>query len=191
MSCRAFRIGSDGENWWWHFEGPTEERKVVVCPAKDIRTLNSSICDPFDLLNQAPDQAAAALGLHLIAPNEAVRPGNHFIEAWNVRMDGSRFVWGQCNQWHIDSHDFRPVEVGFFHPLGVGRLRFHYDAVNEPLSDKVFAVPRIEGVSPERPEALDNDDTQRFINLCDGSDGNMRVRWGKRGPRGTSSSGLN
>jgi hypothetical protein len=63
--------------------------------------------------------------------------------------------------------------------------------VNEPLSAGNFAVPKLEGLSPTSPEPLDAGYTNRFINLRDGSDGNMSVRWGKKGPEGTSSSGLN
>jgi hypothetical protein len=46
-------------------------------------------------------------------------------------------------------------------------------------------------VKAKGPEALDADYTQRFVNLCDGSDGRMSVRWGKVGPKARSSSGLN
>jgi len=73
----------------------------------------------------------------------------------------------------------------------VSRTRFLYDAVNKPLPAGDFAVPKLEGLSPTPPEPLDEDYTKRFINLRDGSDGRMSVRWGKEGPRGTSSSGLN
>jgi hypothetical protein len=54
-----------------------------------------------------------------------------------------------------------------------------------------LAIPRLEGLPPTPPEPLDADYTNRFINLGDGSDGNVSLRWGKKGPKGTSSSGLN
>jgi hypothetical protein len=63
--------------------------------------------------------------------------------------------------------------------------------VNEPLPVGDFAVPKLEGLSPVSPEPLDANYTNRFINFSDGSDGNMSLRWGKKGPKGTSSSGLN
>ena len=69
--------------------------------------------------------------------------------------------------------------------------KFLYDAVNKPLPAEDFAVPRSEGLSPTLPEPLDTDYTNRFINLRDGSDGYMSARWGKKGPKGTSSGGLN
>ena len=73
----------------------------------------------------------------------------------------------------------------------VSRMQFLYDTVNKPLPALDFAVPKLEGLSPTSPEPLDEDYTNRFINLRDGSDGNMSLRWGKKGPKGTSSSGLN
>ena len=55
------------------------------------------------------------------------------------------------------------MEVETFHPYGVIRARFLYDAVNEPLPAAAFAVPKLEGVSPSLPEALDVDYTNRFV----------------------------
>lgn len=122
------------------------------------------------------------------------RPGDaacRLLEAWKVNAHEGDSAWGDLTQWRIDMQTGRPVEVEKFHPLGVIRARFFYDAVNEPLPAAAFAIPKLEGVSPSPPEALDADYTERFINLRDGSDGRTSVRWGKRGPKGTSSSGLN
>jgi hypothetical protein len=63
--------------------------------------------------------------------------------------------------------------------------------VNEPLPPADFVAPVIEGQSPVPPEPLDANYTRRFIRLGDGSDGSMSLRWGEKGPKGTSSGGLN
>ncbi len=191
LSCAAFRIGSDGENWWWHYEGPPGKCEVFVCPAKDMYTRNVSICDPFDLLQQTPAQAAAELSLRLVGSSHEGKPVGNLVEAWDVEVHGGGMVWGQLNQWRISTENFRPAEVRIASTFGVTRLRFHYDAVNEKLPEAMFAVPKLEGVSPAPAEALDADYTKRFINLRDGSDGRMSVRWGKKGPKATASSGLN
>ncbi len=191
LSCRAFRIGSDGESWWWHYAGPPDETKLIVCPAKDMHTRNVSICDPFDLAHRAPAQAATDLGLGLVGQSNTGETVGPLVVAWDLQVHDGGFVWGQLNQWRIDPENFRPMEVEIAHPSGVIRRRFHYDAVNQRLDTKAFAVPKLEGVSPSRPEALDADYTERFINLRDGSDGRMSVRWGKQGPKGMYSSGLN
>jgi hypothetical protein len=41
------------------------------------------------------------------------------------------------------------------------------------------------------PEPLAEGYTRRFLNVHDGSDGRMSVRWGMKGPKGTRSGGLN
>jgi len=99
--------------------------------------------------------------------------------------------FGSLVQWQIDRRNYRPVATTQFYTFGVVRQRFLYDAVNTPLPEGDFAVPKLEGLSPTLPEPLDAGYTNRFVNLRDGSDGNMSVRWGKKGPQGTSSSGLN
>ncbi len=48
VMCSDFRIGSDGQSWWWHIES-ARSNKFVVCPAKEMHELDISICDPFDL----------------------------------------------------------------------------------------------------------------------------------------------
>jgi hypothetical protein len=99
--------------------------------------------------------------------------------------------YGSLIQWWINPRKYRPAQITLFGSGYVSRSRFLYDSVNEPLSAGNFAVPKLEGLSPTSPEPLDAGYTNRFINLRDGSDGNMSVRWGKKGPEGTSSSGLN
>jgi hypothetical protein len=189
-SAAAFRIGSNGQNWW-HYAGQPGDEKLVVCPAKEMHTLNVSLCDPFELTRKAPEKAAADLGLRLVGMNKQGGSAGHLLEAWSVDVLGGGFMWGQLTRWRINAETCRPEEVATFHPIGVTRTRFHYDAVNEPLPMATFNVPKLEGVSPRPPEALDADYTKRFINLRDGSNGRMSVRWGKKGPTGTSSSGLN
>lgn len=84
------------------------------------------------------------------------------------------------------SHIIKTIAIKVGH-----RELFLYDSVDQPLSEAVFAVPKVEGVTPAGLEALDANYTTRFINLRDGRDGRMSLRWGKQGPKGTSSGGLN
>jgi hypothetical protein len=58
-------------------------------------------------------------------------------------------------------------------------MRFLYDSVNKPLPTGDFAVPELKGLSPVPPEPLDADYNNRFINLSDGSDGNMNVKYAR------------
>jgi hypothetical protein len=184
--CSDFRVGSDGQRWWWHLES-AHGTNFVVCAATDIHELNISICDPFGLTHDTP--LAAGLGLHYAGVSNVGGADYLQVEAWKIQRISWTTPYGSLIQWRIDPRNYRPAQITEFTRSGVSRTKFLYDAVNEPLPAEDFAVPRLEGISPAPPEPLDTDYTNRFINLRDGSDGNMSVRWGKKGPKGTSSSG--
>ena len=191
MSCAAFRIGSDGRTWWWHYADGAGKRRLVVCPVTEIHTRNVSFCDPFDLTRRTSDRAAADLGLRLVGLDPGDNPGSCRLEAWDVSTDFGTSAWGQLTEWRIDPQSGLPTDVTTFHPFGVIQNRFLYEVVDQPLPETAFAPPKLEGVLSTSAEALDADYTTRFINLRDGSDGRMSVRWGKEGPKARSSSGLN
>ncbi|HWI59415.1 MAG TPA: hypothetical protein VNZ22_19460, partial [Bacillota bacterium] len=177
LSCTAFRIGCDGQNWWWHIGD-----KLTVCPTGDMHTLNVSLSDPFELTRKTPAKAALDWELAYVGLAKAGGADFHVVETWSAH---------DLTRYSIDPQTGRLAEIKAYSTYGVWRTRFLYEAVNEPLSAAAFAVPQLQGVSPSPPEALDADYTKRFINLRDGSDGHMSVRWGKTGPKGRSSSGLN
>lgn len=177
LTCSAFRLGSDGENWWWDNDG-----LVVVCPVTDMHTLSLCFCDPFGLTSTTCVAAASNIGLGYSGLTRSADTDYHLIEAGPA---GHRF------RWWVDASTLLPVEVEQYDDDVVVRRRFFYDAVNRPLPAGAFAVPKLKGVTPGSPEALDSNYTKRFVNLRDGSDGSMSVSWGKRGPKRTATNGLN
>jgi hypothetical protein len=184
MNYAAFRIGSDGQNWWWHTAKSLQGiQKLTLCPVNEMQKQYISLCDPFELMQKTPAQAAADLGLRLVDSNNGQNSTIHLLEA--IVRDG------QMMQWQIDAQTLRPAEVARFYRNSVMRYRFHYDVVNEQLPPETFAVPKPEGVTPSSAEVLDANYTNHFINLRDGSDGRISVRWGKEGPKGVRSGGLN
>jgi hypothetical protein len=188
--CTDFRIGSDGQRWWWHEES-ANTTNFVVCPVKEMHELNISICDPFDLTHMTPAAAALELGLNYVGVSNAGVTDYPLLEAWKVDRIPEITPLGSLIQWRIDPQNYRPAEITMFTSDFVMRMRFLYDAVNKSLPAGDFAVPKLGGLSPTPPETLGNGYTNRFVNLSDGSDGRMSVRWGKKGPKRTSSSGLN
>ena len=101
------------------------------------------------------------------------------------------------HDWSIDAETFLPsrVETILIHWIRhYSALDFKYTRINQPIPDEEFR-PETVAKSPkpkEEPEPpLAAGYTRRFINLSDGSNGRMSVRWGMKGPKGTSSSGLN
>ena len=185
----AFRIGSDGQRWWWHFES-NQQTNLVVCPAREMHKLNVAIGEPFDLDQRTPAAAAAELGLNYAGLARLGQTDCHLCQAWSVETVGDWMTWGSLTQWWLQPQSGRVTALSAFQNNGVTRTRFLCD----PLAASpaaAFAVPKLEGISPSPPEPLDADYTTRFVNVRDGSDGRMSLRWGKLGPKGTSSSGLN
>jgi Peptidase family S41/Tricorn protease C1 domain len=190
LMCNDFRIGSDGQHWWWHNES-ARWTLFIVCPVAEMHELNVSICDPFDLTHMTPTAAATKLGLNYAGVCKVVAADCLQVEAWQIVRLSKAAPFGSLIQWWIDPRNYRPAQITLFGSGYVSRTRFLYDRVNESLPAGDFAVPKLEGLSPTPPETLGQGYTNRFINLRDGSDGRMSVRWGKKGPEGTSSSGLN
>ncbi len=189
--CLDFRLGSDGQRWWWHGEN-VRSGKFIVCPAKEMKELNVTLDDPFDLTELAPSNAAVQLKLKYAGPAPGGAANCVQVESWRVERIGENIPpYGSCIQWRIDPEAGRPLEMADFGEDYVIRMRFLYDAVNTPLSSADFAVPDLPGIRPSAPKPLEDSQTRRFINLSDGSDGRMSVRWGEKSSGSTSSSGLN
>ena len=190
--CADFRIGSDGQRWWWHYQSAADTNySFVVCPAKEMHELNISICDPFDLVHKTPSFAAAHLGLNYAGNPNAASDDGPVVNAWQINRQRVGAPFGFLLEWRINTRTYHVQETTRFTVSHVDRIKFLYDSVNKPLSAGDFAVPELKGLSPAPPEPLDVDYTNRFVNLRDGSDGRMSLRWGKEGPKGRSSSGLN
>ena len=192
-SCTVFEIGCDGDNWWWHMESAWRDRaRLVVCPATEMQHAYISICDPFNLTSQTPEQAATELALIYAGHARLADAECHLLDRWDIDTSVPDFIpSGSLTRWWIDVHTGRPIEVRGVSGFYLTRTRFLYDAVNQPPPPQAFAVPKVAGLPSTQPEELDADYTSRFVNLRDGSDGRMSVRWGKTGPKGRSSSGLN
>ncbi len=85
LTCTDFRMGSDGRRWWWHYASAWSTNvEFQICPAKEMRELNISVCDPFDLTEEAAAAAAAQLGLKYIGVS-TFGPMHCFqMEAWHM-----------------------------------------------------------------------------------------------------------
>jgi len=190
LSCRIFRIGSDGRDWWFHSESGNN-RDLSVCPVNLMQVRELSFCDPFGLASNSCAKAAADLGLIYVGTTNLAGRVYHLVEAWHAEAVGGDDTWGSLRQWWIDVRTLRPMQLLSFSGDSLFRTRFFYDAINQPLDPGLFAVPQIESVTPSPPETLDANYTERLVIIRDGADGHMSQRWGKRGPKGMSSGGLN
>jgi hypothetical protein len=190
LTCAAFTVGCDGQNAWWHYES-REKKRLVLCPVAEMHRMNLSVGDPFGLTARSTVAAVEAMGLAYAGTANLDGRNCQVIEAWSAQTVGDKMSTGSLTQWCLDDQNPRVVRVSDY---GMGfelHSRFLYDAVNEPIPDSVFAPPGGEGLKREAVEPLEADFTQRFLNARDGADGRMSVRWGKQGPKSSSSSGLN
>jgi hypothetical protein len=62
-----------------------------------------------------------------------------------------------------------------------------YDSVNKPLPIQDFAMPIQKELTATPPDSSNATNTNSFLNLSDGSDGNMKVNVGKKGSQKTFS----
>jgi len=190
LSCDIFRIGCEGRNWW--FQGESASGKDLrICPTAEMHEVNVLFGDPFELAQKTSAKAAADRNLNYVGRLNVGGVEHHILEAWTVDTAGGLTVWGELTQWWMDPRTALPTQIVQFRDSGLERTRFFYDAIDESLPPSAFAPPHIEGVSPEKPESLDAVYTSRFVIVRDGSDGRMSGRWGKKGPKATSSTGLN
>ena len=191
----AFRIGSDGGNWWLHSQQEPEyggRTRFILCPPGEMHREDISLCDPFGLTRRNPAAAAADLKLRYIGATRLDSAEVYLIETWRseaVLPDSAPFC--DLYQWWIDARTLRPVRIDRFDSVGnVTRRRYFYDSVNQPLSPEEFAVPNLKGISPAPPDALSADYTNRYVEVHDGSRGRIGVWWGISGPGGERNCGM-
>jgi hypothetical protein len=191
MSLSSFRIGCDGKYWWHHVNTP-KTNTLTLCPLNEMHLTNISICDPFRLMVTNAETVAAELGLHFLGHTNIGGQNIQLIEAWKVTKFSPTMSPSISRiQWGIDPTTLLVAQMDQRYINSVVRSRFIYDAINEPLPPEIFAPPfSAETLATPLP-VLDANYTNRFLNLRDGSDGEMSLRWGKKGPKGRSSSGLN
>ena len=186
-----FRVGSDGERCWWR--GGDKQASV---PFESVTEKNIAICDAFEAIKPA-DAAQIIRDRKLQYAGEAVVRERrcHRVRSWNLdTMSSNRF--GTTREWSIDAESFLPARVETL-LIGVFRnsyaIEFTHSHINQPIPDEEFRPPADLG-APKPDRAVEppiEGCTGRFLNVKDGSDGRMSVRWGMTGPKGTTSSGLN
>lgn len=180
-----FRVGSDGTNCWLR-----RKDEVFSCPYEEIAEKNVLFGDPFGA-GRLDDTTSVIEDMKLEYLGRVVLEGRpcHRIRSWDVKLASKRLdLLTPVRDWYIDAQSFLPVRI---ERDGLRSASFDYVSVNEPIPDDEFRPETGQGIEARGPEPLDENYTRRYLNVVDGSNGRMSVRWGKIGPKGTSSSGLN
>ncbi|OQA04141.1 MAG: hypothetical protein BWY69_00093 [Planctomycetes bacterium ADurb.Bin401] len=90
----------------------------------------------------------------------------------------------------IDSKQFIPIRILQI-DTSKSQYDFVYNSLNTTFTQEMFMYDGPVQYKPQEPEPLGEGYSERNIIVHDGSDGRMSGRWGKKGSKGTSSSGLN
>lgn len=189
-SVSVFRIVCDGTNWW-HLAQSSRTNILRSLPIAEVQEVNAGINDPFQLSRQTPKDAAANQRLTYGGLRTVDGRKSHVIETWRIQQIGEFPPNASHLSWIIDAETFRIVEVAERYASGLTKSRFIVESLNQPLSPELFSPLVVPNVQSSQPEPLTPEFTHRFINLKDGADGKMTVRWGRKGPKHTNSAGLN
>jgi len=189
LLCADFQMGSDGGNWWWHDES-IYETNFVIYPKKEIQKTDIAVGDPFGLTRKTPSEAAAQRELKFDGLSRIGDIDYFQVEGWHLGSMSKYAPFASVIQWQIDPKNYLPAQITVFDSECVSRLRFFYDSIDEPLPAEDFALPKRNWQFPAAAEPLGAGYTNRFIDLSDGSDGNMRIQYGKKGPKGTADGGF-
>jgi RNA polymerase sigma factor (sigma-70 family) len=184
-----FRIGSDGKTCWWR-----HGNEVVSLPAGDIAEKDVLVGDAFHAAGPL-DTDGLIRDRKLEYRGEATVRRQH---CWRVRSWAVDFYHNidwltPVRDWYIDAETFLPVRVEMLSwwPPSWQTIDYTHARVNEPIPDEEFRPQSGAGTKAVDAEPLRKGFTRRFLSVIDGSNGRMSVRWGMKGPAGSSSSGLN
>jgi hypothetical protein len=186
MKSPVFQVGSDGENCWFRYGN-----EVTVVPSAEVEQQNVAVADGFSALtNLSPEEIVARYQLEHVGFRTVGTRKYHVLRSWaNVKS-----MWQRAQhltgfqEWLIDQETALVFQVASGRVM---RTQFAYEAVNEDIPATIFAVPAGEGITRKVAEPLDEGYSKRFLNVSDGTNGRMSLRWGKQGKKGTNSSGLN
>lgn len=179
-----FRVGSDGTRCWFQYQN-----EVTTCPFGDIAEKNLLFCDPFGA-GGTKDAATVVREMKLDYLGDVVFDGRpcHKIRSWDVKLWAMGTWLTPVRDWYIDAQTLLPVCL---ETNGMPETEYRYTRINQPIPDEEFQPETGSGIQIKDPEPFDENYTSRYLNVIDGTNGRMSVRWGMEGPKGTRSSGLN
>ena len=193
MHTGTFVVASDGDQCWWHKtmekNGQIEEF-LQVAPYDVFDEKNVLICDPFGLQNRDVEEAIADLHLEYEGTSTLNGRHCHVIKSTTAGLCG-KWVTARITRLWVDAQQLMPVQAATNQLEGRALYTFAFDRLNDPIPDPEFAPPSGDNIVLQPVDPLTDGYTTRFLTVIDGSSGEMSVRWGMTGPKGTSSSGLN
>jgi RNA polymerase sigma factor (sigma-70 family) len=185
MQTAPFRVGSDGTDCWFH-----RGKDLTTLPFREVEEKNVRICDAFNAASKA-DAQRVIQDMKLEYLGETVVNGRrcHRIRSWLVELTVFASP-SAIREWLLDAETLLPLRVESAW-TGFVTIDFTHSRVNQEIPAKEFRPESGPDIKEAKAEPLPAGYTRRFLNVVDGSNGRMSLRWGMKGPKGVSSSGLN
>lgn len=196
MNTRAFVLGTDGRICWLYCNSQDYRPFLNSSPVAAVADIHASVADPFHLTRGTVESAIARGKLVYDGQSELDGRLCYRVQAWSVSQSGNDVfpVEAAKLEWWIDSETLLPARATEAAPDALQIWEFHYEKLNQPLSGAEFQPPIPPGSRPAPNDwyikKLGRNEV-RFLSINDGSDGSMSGRLGRKGPNGTTSSGLN
>jgi beta-lactamase regulating signal transducer with metallopeptidase domain/tetratricopeptide (TPR) repeat protein len=183
-----WHIGSDGQKCWFYNEHMDTNK--LVATDFNIVEKKISICNPFEIAEVDVDTVVKQNNIEYLGTEVLDGRRCHKLRSWLVKIEHKAIC--SVITWWFDSETYMPTKIVSDSGRWRESFRFVYDSINEPINDSEFRPDAVTKIKPQEPEPLDENYNTRYVRIIDGSSsGRMSVRWGKRGPKGTSGSGLN
>jgi type II secretory pathway pseudopilin PulG len=198
MNMRSFILGDDGKSCWLYADGQNGCR-LDSTPATLVADIQTPVADAFALSKLTVAEAIAKGRLVYKGRTQLDGRACHRVQSWVVHQPQNEHepVYAAKLEWWIDAETLLPLLVVSDTLYGCETFTFHYDKINQPLPDTAFQPPAFNGINARQDtfqlfkKAALAPGEKRFLNIKDGSNGEMSGRIGWSGPDGTTSSGLN
>ncbi len=185
----AFLVAADGEHCWHYWYGKEQER-LSLEPYDAVGHKNVSLADPFGLLERDIQEAIDALHLEYRGLVSDSLGSWHLLRSTTCSLFGGPSTRAQIAEWWIDASTMLPDLLMQYYRGSSSQRVFEYVSINQPIPSEDFRPIGFDRLTPQTIPLEEGLDTH-FLDLRDGADGHMTVRWGLMGPAGRNSSGLN
>ncbi len=184
-------IGSDGQTCWF-YHVYKNEKELDVLEYGEIQQKNISLCDLFGLRETSVEEVLKSNNLEYAGTKEVDGRNCHIVHNWKSTFshDSARCY---VETWFVDAETLMLLKmIAETNRSATYNYWYRYSRINERFDDSEFKPESVTDIAAKPEEPLGEGYDTRFINVIDGTKtGRMSVRWGKKGPGGTSSSGLN
>lgn len=181
-----FKMGSDGKHVW-KVNIIDFSHELEQFPVEQLDNYTFGLMTPVTLFTPS----ASVKRKEWLEPQWVEGKQCEGIRVWLVETLGKDAILIAQEYWFDPETDLLYVCRVLTSNMTDALYRFDVLQKNDDVRSERFLPPVPESTQPNPAIDLQVTDAHRFVNILDGSDGIIRVRWGSRGPDGRVSEGLN